>query len=219
LQYFFGIGGVVYKLVLLALIAMPLSVQAQVYRWVDETGKVHYGDRPIAKEVKPVAVLREAKALETVPRPGMKADEVRKAYGEPERVQKVSTKSGETLIWTYRKSKQVARDFVVKIEGGEVAEVSTDSGLESSRAVATVPPNVADAQARARAAGGDDFQRQQELAQRESAEKEQRCASLRENVQRIESEERRGGSATTMDRLHEQKRQYTDKMWSQGCGS
>ncbi len=205
------------KAVLLVLAALPLCAQAQVYRWVDEKGKVHYGDRPAAKEVKRVPGLLEAKAPDAVPAPGMKADDVRKAYGEPERVHKVSTKSGETLVWTYRKSKQVARDFVVKIEGGEVTEVSTDSASDASRSAAVSQAGSAAAQAEARAAEQADQRYQQERAQREVAAKEQRCASLRESVERIESQERRGGSAASMDGLREQKRRYSDQMWSQGC--
>jgi hypothetical protein len=207
------------KFVLLVLAVLPLCAQAQVYRWVDQKGKVHYGDRPIAKEVTNVPVLREAKAQESLPVPGAKADEVRKAYGEPVRIQKVSTRSGETLIWTYRKSKQVARDFVVRIEAGEVVEVSTDSGSDSSPAAA-MQPRAPDAQASTRAAAEADHQRQQqEVAQREAAEKEHRCANLRESMQRIESQGRRGGSAASMDNLREQKRQYDERLRLEDCGS
>jgi hypothetical protein len=195
---------------LLALV--PLCAVAQVFRWVDEHGKVHYGDRPIAKDATTVPVLREAKPRDSVPTPGMKAEDVRKAYGEPDRTQNLQTKAGNTVVWTYRKSKLITKDFVLKLEGGEVTEVSTDSWSGGSPAA-----KAAEAQASARTASeappAPDYQAQQ------AAEKEQRCASLRENTQRIEIQERRGGSAASMDSLREQTRQARDQMWSQRCGS
>ncbi len=203
----------------LLLALFSLSVQAQVYRWVDDKGKVHYGDRPIAKEVRNVPVLREAKRQDSVPQPGMTAEEVRKRYGEPERVQKTSTKNGVTLVWTYRKSKLSSQDFVVKIEGGEVVEVLTDTAA-SAPPMAAAPQapagNVSD-QGRFAVSESDRAAALEDEARREAAEKNRRCAALRENMQSIENQERRGGSAATMDRLREEKRKYGDQAWSQGC--
>lgn len=204
------------KAVLLVLAALPLFAQAEMFRWVDENGKVHYGDRPMGKDVKRVNGLREPRAVEALPVPGMKADDLRKTYGEPERVQKISNKNGETQIWTYRKSKQVTRDFVVKIEGGEVAEVQTDSAA-TSQPVAVAQERAADAQMRTKVATEDDDRNRHEAAQREADQKERRCADLRENVRRLESQERNGGSAGSMDRLREQRRQANDRLWSSGC--
>lgn len=204
------------KAVLLVLAALPLCAQAETYRWVDENGKVHYGDRPMGKDVKRVNGLREAKPAEALPAPGMKADDLRKTYGEPERVQKISNKNGETQIWTYRKSKQVTRDFVVKIEGSEVAEVQTDTAA-TSRPVAAAQESAADAQARAKAAAESDYRNRQEAAQREAEQKERHCADLREDVRRLESQERRGGSGAAMDGLRERRRQASDRLWSAGC--
>jgi hypothetical protein len=209
-------GGIV-RAALLLVLALPLCVHAQVYRWVDEKGKVHYGDRPIAKEVKSVPVLREAKPQESAPAPGMKAEEVRKVWGEPERTQKISTKAGEVLIWTYGRSKQVARGFVVKIEGGEVTEVVTDTGLDDARSAA--PPRQPELQAGTGGSAEAEQRHQQEEARQQAVAKERRCAGMRESLQRIESQERRGGGAATMDRLREEKRQYGERMWSEGCGS
>ena len=121
-------GATMPRRTMLLLTLFPLMVQAQVYKWVDEKGKVQYGDRPVAKEIKNVPVLREAKQQTSVPQPGMKAEEVRRLYGEPERVQKTSTKSGVSLIWLYRKSKLSSQDFIVKIQDDEVVEVLTDTG-------------------------------------------------------------------------------------------
>jgi hypothetical protein len=208
--------GVVNKAVLLVLAALPLCAQAEMYRWVDENGKVIYGDRPMGKEVKRVNGLREPKAVEAMPAPGMKADDLRKIHGEPDRVQKISTKSGETQIWTYRKSKQVARDCIVKIEGGEVVEVQTDSAATSRPAV-SAQESAADAQARTKAAAEDAYRSRQASVMREAEQKEQRCAVLRENLRRLESQERSGGSAASMDSLREQRRQASDRLWSSGC--
>jgi hypothetical protein len=204
------------KVVLLVLAALPLCAQAEMYRWVDESGKVHYGDRPMGKEVKRVAGLLEPKAAEVLPAPGMKTDDLRKTYGEPERIQKISTKNGETQIWTYSKSKQVKRDFVVKVEDGEVAEVMTDSAADN-RPAAPAQPSAAEAQARAKAAADADYRYQQEVAQSQVADKVRRCTNLREDVQNIENRQRRGGSTSSMDSLREQKRQASERLAAQGC--
>jgi hypothetical protein len=206
----------VIKAVLLILAALPLCAQAEMYRWVDENGKVRYGDRPMGKEVKRVAGLYEPKATEAMPAPGMKADDLVKTYGEPERTQRISTKSGEVQIWTYGKSKQVKRDFVVKVEGGEVIEVLTDSALDK-RPAAAAQPSAAEVQARAKAAEAAEYQREQESAERTAAAKKQRCNRLREDVQNIENRQRRGGSAATMDSLREQKRQAGNRLSAQDC--
>jgi hypothetical protein len=201
------------KAVLLVLATVPLCVQAQVYRWVDEKGKVHYGDRPVAKEVSRVRGLIDPNAVaDALPKPGMKAEELRAAYGDPERVRTVSTRNGETEIWAYRKSKRVKRDFVAKIEGGEVVEVVTETVSDAAQ-----PAAASNAAAAAKAADDSDYRYQQANAQREAEQREQRCAGLRENVQRIENQERRGGSAATMDSLREQKRQAGDRLSAQGC--
>jgi hypothetical protein len=199
-------------MVLLAMAFLPLCVEAQVYRWVDENGKVHYGDRPVAKEVSRVRGLIDPTAADPLPKPGMKAADVRAAYGEPERVRKVSTRSGETEIWAYRKSKRIRQDFVVKIEGGEVAEVATDTATEAVQP--TVASNV---QGTARTAADAEYRQQQALAQQETEQREQRCIGLRESLQRIDSQERRGGSAAAMDSLREQKRQAGERLSAQGC--
>lgn len=214
-RHFIGISGegVVSKSLLLVLAVLPLLAQAQVYRWVDEKGKVHYGDRPLGTENSRVRGLIDPNAVtDAPPRPGMKADELRSAYGEPERVRTVSTRNGETEVWAYRKSKRVKRDFVAKIEGGEVVEVVTETVSDAgSPAVAT------NSQGGSAAAADAAYRQQQSMVQQEAGQKERRCAGLRENIQRIENQERRGSSAAAMDGLREQKRQYSEKLWAQGC--
>lgn len=54
---------------LAALLLLPLIAQAQLYRWVDETGKVHYSDRVPASGAKNVQEKRIATAPGTSPLP------------------------------------------------------------------------------------------------------------------------------------------------------
>lgn len=198
---------------LLMVALLPLIAQAQVYRWVDDNGKVHYGDRPLGTEnTRMRGLIDPTAAAAALPKPGMKADELRSVYGEPERIRKVSTKSGETEVWVYSKGKRAKRDFMVKIEGGEVIEVLTDTALDAARPMAG-----ANAQEAARATAAAEYQYQQAIAQQELEQKESRCTRLRENYQRIESQERRGGSDAVMDSLRDQKRQYSEQLSAQGC--
>jgi hypothetical protein len=192
---------------------LPLFAQAQVYRWVDDKGKVHYGDRPLGTENSRVRGLIDPNAVaDALPKPGMKADELRANYGDPERIRTVSTKNGDTEIWAYGKSKRVKRGFTAKIEAGEVVEVVTETVADAA------PPAVAsNAQGNARAAADAEYRQQQAIVQQDAEQKEQRCAGLRENIQRIENQGRRGGSAASMESLREQKRQYSEKLWAQGC--
>ena len=50
---------------------MPLVVNASVYKWVDENGKVHYGDQP--KTSQPTV---EMKVDDTAPAPSYSGDEL-----------------------------------------------------------------------------------------------------------------------------------------------
>jgi hypothetical protein len=200
-------------LLLLALAVASLYAHAQVYRWVDDKGKVHYGDRPLGKENSKVRGLIDPNAVaDALPKPGMKADELRATYGEPERVRTVSTKNGETEVWAYRKSKRVKRDFVAKIEAGEVVEVVTETAAEAAQ-----PAVASNAAGAASAAADSDYRYRQAMAQREAEQKEQQCAGLRESVERIENQERRGGSGATMDSLRAQKRQASERLSAHGC--
>ncbi|MBI5783902.1 MAG: DUF4124 domain-containing protein [Rhodocyclales bacterium] len=197
-------------LLLLALTVASLCAHAQVYRWVDDKGKVHYGDRPLGKENSKVRGLIDPNAVaDALPKPGMKADELRATYGEPERVRTVSTRNGETEVWAYRKSKRVKRDFVAKIEAGEVVEVVTETAAQP--AVATNTTGAASA------AADSDYRYRQAMAQREAEQTEQQCAGLRESVERIENQERRGGSGATMDSLRAQKRRDSERLSAHGC--
>jgi len=59
------------NLLLLLVSMMPLVVHAGVYKWVDENGKVHYGDQP---QVSQPAV--EMKVDDTAPAPSYSDDEL-----------------------------------------------------------------------------------------------------------------------------------------------
>ncbi len=53
---------------LLLMSLLPLLAQAQIYRWTDEQGRVHFGQRPVAGaepvEVRPQVVERDAQTRE-----------------------------------------------------------------------------------------------------------------------------------------------------------
>jgi hypothetical protein len=194
------------------LAAFPCCLYAQVYRWIDERGKVHYGDLPIAAEVKRVPGLADPTELSPVPTLGMSAAAVRNAYGDPERIRKISTGPGATETWHFTKSKRVKRDFLVRIEGGAVVEVANDFAPPPEPVVARVI-------SRSRVAVEQEARIQAMPQQQEAESKQRHCADLRTRQQHVADQERRGGSAVTMDGLRERKRAYGDQMWSAGCGS
>lgn len=201
------------KSLLLVLAVLPLFAQAQVYRWVDDKGKVHYGDRPLGTENSRVRGLIDPNAVaDAMPKPGMKADELRTTYGDPERVRTMTTKNGETEVWTYRKSKRVKRDFVAKIEAGEVVEVVTETVSDNRPSAAAAP-----SQGASGAALDAAYRQQQAMIQQGEERRERRCTDLRENLQRIDNQQRRGGSGASMDNLREQKRQASEALSAQGC--
>ncbi len=201
------------SVVLILMAAFPCCLYAQVYRWIDERGKVHYGDRPIAAEVKRVPGLADPTELNPVPRLGMSAAAVRNAYGDPARLQKVSTGGGATETWYFTRSNKVKRDFLVRIEGGVVVEVAND--------IVPPEPTVAGVASRGMPLPmiAERAPVQAMPQQQETESKQSRCADLRRSQEHIASLERRGGSAATMDDLRERKRRYGDQMWSAGCGS
>ena len=81
------------------------AASAQAYRWVDEKGKVHYGDRPPSNASAYVPGTRSAKARESGGpiNPGMTPDEVREVFGKPDDVRTVTSRMGQVQYWTYRK--------------------------------------------------------------------------------------------------------------------
>jgi hypothetical protein len=196
----------------LALILATASAgaAAQAYRWVDEKGKVHYGDRPPSTANASVPGTRGAKPRTGDPvTPGMKPEEVMEVFGKPDHVRKVASAAGEAQFWTYRRPKGESSIYVIKFENGAVTEVSTE---ESTAAPASKP--AAAAPAATAAAGPDPSQRQ---AQAEAEKRARDCASVRNQLRSSDDAARRGGSAQTMDRLREDRRRYEQRLSELGC--
>src|SRR3990172_2259568 len=200
----------------LALILATASAgaAAQAYRWVDEKGKVHYGDRPPSTARASVAGPRSAKPRTGEPvTPGMKPEEVHEIFGRPDHVRKVASATGEAQYWTYRRPKGQSSSYVVKFEDGAVTEVSSEES--TAGAPAPKPPAAApSAAATTAAAGPDPAQRQ---AQTEAATHARECASVRDRLRGADDAARRGGSAQTMDRLRQDRRRYDERLSELGC--
>lgn len=196
------------RLVLCLLVLLSGLAQAEVFRWTDENGKVHFGDRPLGKENTRVRGLIDPTAVDPLPKPGAKADELRAKYGEPVRIQKISNKSGEVEIWTFARSKRVKQDFSVKIEAGEVVEVASDTSAASAPAPEATGSEAASVGSSAEYAASVD---------RSADDRARRCSQLRESIEAVDRQQRQGGSAGTMDRLREQRRRYSDESAAQGC--
>ena len=201
----------------LALILATASAgaAAQAYRWVDENGKVHYGDRPPSSANASVRGTRSAKPRTGDPvTPGMSPAEVLDSFGKPDHVRKVATAAGEAQFWTYRKPQGQSSSYTVKIENGVVTEVSSEE-TQQSAASAPKPPATAPSAAAATAPAGPDTSERQ--AQADAEKRARECASLRDRLRGADDAARRGGSAQTMDRLREDKRRYDQRLSELGC--
>ncbi len=198
----------------LILAAASAGASAQAYRWVDEKGKVHYGDRPPAAATASVPGTRSAKPRTGDPvTPGMKPEEVQEVFGKPDHVRKVATAAGEALYWTYRKPKGQTSSYTIKIESGVVTEVSSEAAQPPApSAPAAQRPATPPAET---AAAGPDPSVQQ--AQAEAAARERQCATTRERIRNAENAARRGGSAQAMDQLREDRRRHEARLSELGC--
>jgi hypothetical protein len=192
---------------------------AQAYRWVDENGRVHYGDRPPSAASAAVAGTRSAKPRTGEPvTPGMKPEEVQEVFGKPDRVRKVATAAGEAQYWTYLKPKGQSSNYTIKIENGAVSEVSSEPAPPTAaNAPAPQSPAAARSVGAATAAAGADPDREQARVQAEAAAHERQCASVRERIRSAEDSARRGGSAQAMDRLREDRRRSEQKLSELAC--
>jgi len=201
----------------LALILATASAgaAAQAYRWVDEKGKVHYGDRPPSTANASVPGTRGAKPRTGDPvTPGMKPEEVQEVFGKPDHVRKVATAAGEAQYWTYRRPKGQSSSYTIKIENGVVAEVSSEETQQSAASAPKPSAAAPSAAATTAAAGPDPAERQ---AQADAAARERKCASVRDQIRSAEDSARRGGSAQTMDRMREDRRRHEQKLSELGC--
>ena len=201
----------------LALILATASAgaAAQAYRWVDEKGKVHYGDRPPSTANASVPGTRSAKPRTgDLVTPGMKPEEVQEIFGKPDHVRKVATAAGEAQYWTYRKPKGQDSSYTIKFENGVVTEVSSEETQQSAASAPAprAPAATPSVGATTAAAGPDPSQQAGEAAARE-----RRCAAVREQIRSAEDSARRGGSAQTMDRMREDRRRHEQKLSELGC--
>jgi hypothetical protein len=207
----------------LVLAAASAAATAQAYRWVDEKGKVHYGDRPPSQATASVPGTRSAKPREGGPvEPGMKPDEVEALFGKPDDVRTVTTRMGQAQYWTYRKPpKGQKTSYTIKFEGGAVSEVSTEQRPQTAAAPpAPTAPQPSSAVSGAAIGGGtvvstgaDPAQQ----AQREAAAHERQCASARDRVRSVESRMRTGGSMQQMESMREERRRADQNLTELGC--
>ena len=202
----------------LALILATASAgaAAQAYRWVDENGKVHYGDRPPSTANASVPGTRGAKPRTGEPvTPGMKPDEVHDIFGKPDHVRKVTSAAGEAQYWTYRKPKGESSGYTVKFENGVVTEVSSEATQQSAANAPKPPAAAPSAAATTSPAGPDGSERQAQADAAARATKE--CASVRNRIRGADDAARRGGSAQSMDQLREDRRRYDQRLNELGC--
>jgi hypothetical protein len=202
----------------LALILATASAgaAAQAYRWVDENGKVHYGDRPPSTANASVPGTRSAKPRTGEPvTPGMKPEDVLEIFGKPDHVRKVASAAGEAQFWSYRRPKGESSSYTIKIENGVVTEVSSEAAQQTATgAPAPKPPPAAAPSATTAAAGPDAAERQ---AQSDAAARAKECASVRDRIRSSDDAARRGGSPQTMDRLRQERRRYDERLSELGC--
>jgi hypothetical protein len=204
------------RILSLALILATASAgaAAQAYRWVDENGKVHYGDRPPTTANASVPGTRSAKPRTGDPvTPGMKPEEVLDVFGKPDNVRKVASAAGEAQYWTYRRPKGQSSTYIVKFENGAVTEVSSEESAASAptaKPAAATPP----AAATTAAAGSDPSARQ---AQADAEKRARECATVRDRIRGADDAARRGGSAQAMDRAREDRRRYDQRLTELGC--
>ncbi len=205
------------KTLSLALILATASAgaAAQAYRWVDENGKVHYGDRPPSTANASVRGTRSARSpTGDAVTPGMKPEEVLDIFGKPDHVRKVASAAGEAQYWSYRRPKGQSSSYVVKFENGAVTEVSSEestAGAPAPKASTTAP-----SAAPTTAAAGPDATAERE-ARAEADRRAKECASTRDRLRSADEAARRGGSAQSMDRLREDRRRYDDRLRELGC--
>lgn len=209
----------------IALAAASTASIAQAYRWVDEKGKVHYGDRPPSTASASVPGTRSAKPREGGPiEPGMKPDEVKAMFGEPDEVRTVTTRMGQAQYWAYRKPpKGQKTSYTIKFEAGSVAEVEQGSQTAAAQpgqaamrpAAAGAPPPPAGAREGAvqTSAAAPQAVRQDP----DAAARERDCARVRESARETDARMRAGASAQQMDRMRDERRRYDQKLSELGC--
>jgi hypothetical protein len=191
---------------------------AQAYKWVDEKGKVHYGDRPPSTANAGVPGTRNAKPRTGEPVvPGMRAEEVWELFGRPDNVRKVASSAGEAQFWTYRKLKGQNASYTIKIENGTVTEVVSEPIEQAAGSAPSQPPQQPPGAGPALTAGATAAG--SGPSQQASAEttRVQQCASLKDSIRNTTTAMRRGGSGQQMDQWRDERRGYEQKQSALGC--
>lgn len=99
------------KILCLILALLPLLASAEVYKWTDENGNVHFGDRPKNLNKAEVVEIREQKTGSMV------SDSQKAAYKYDARVQSVSTTpSYKAPDPQSGRSCQLAKSFLAEAE-------------------------------------------------------------------------------------------------------
>lgn len=205
--------------VFIVLAFMPLVCSlswAQAYKWVDEKGKVHYGDRPPTQDTKTVMGTRNApapKAGNPVD-PGMSVAEVKKILGEPDHVRVITTAAGQSELWTYAPNKSRPNTLQLKFEGGKVSEVAADSAAKSSAMIAPARAPAAAPAAPPAVAAQQDAAAEQARQQKEKAAA---CERLNDELRNADNAARQGGSAATMDSLRQRRQKIQGDLSAKGC--
>ncbi|MDD3516807.1 MAG: DUF4124 domain-containing protein [Chromatiales bacterium] len=108
-------------LLLAALLATPLAVQADLYRWVDENGRVHYGDRPPIDQTKEdTKVLNKKGAVvRTIERPKTR-EEIERERAEREAREQQAAAARETA---QQQAEKARHDQVLLRSYGNVREI------------------------------------------------------------------------------------------------
>ncbi len=89
------------KIAIFTLVAFPALAPAEIYKWVDENGKTHYGDKAPhgvkaeKKEYKSVATPWRAVPKETYARPDADSEETAAQDGDPDNVSEQSPNESE----------------------------------------------------------------------------------------------------------------------------
>ena len=96
------------------LVMMSLSVQAEVYKWVDEQGRVHYGDKPTsenANEVKIKSAPTSGQAGQSGKRKALQERFLRAREDERKEKQKARAEQKQKRAEAKRNCEQAKKDY------------------------------------------------------------------------------------------------------------
>ena len=114
-------------LCLLGLLAAPAS--AQVYKWVDEQGRVHYSDQPQGSEGRTVPIRRTAPAESTTEQDRRAVQERLLQDFERDRVEREEARAREAQEQAQRERNCIlARDYLRNLESAGLLYDLDDQG-------------------------------------------------------------------------------------------